>query len=112
MVNLFLLLKWFFFLSFLFLGEARWFFFDKATAIPCEGVDPESTRETELSSIQLTREETNQLRRYAEIHGASLNELLMALLTGVIGNFCEAPGQSRKSWVGMVQPVNMRPRLS
>ena len=95
-----------------FLGEARWFFFDKATAIPCEGVDPESTRETELSSIQLTREETNQLRRYAEIHGASLNELLMALLTGVIGNFCEAPGQSRKSWVGMVQPVNMRPRLS
>lgn len=95
-----------------FLSEARWFFLDKATAIPCEGVDSEGTRETELPSIQLTREETNQLRRYAEIHGASLNELLMALLTGVIGNFCEAPGQSRKSWVGMVQPVNMRPRLS
>ena len=95
-----------------FLGEARWFFLDRATAIPCDGIAPEGTREAELPSIQLTREETNQLRRYAEIHGASLNELLMALLTGVIGNFCHVPDQSGKSWVGMVQPVNMRPRLS
>jgi NRPS condensation-like uncharacterized protein len=95
-----------------FLGEARWFFLDRATAIPCDGVVLDDTSKNELPTIQLTRGETNQLRRYAEIHGASLNELLMALLTGVIGNFCKAPGQSRKSWVGMVQPVNMRPRLS
>ncbi len=95
-----------------FLGEARWFFLDRAIAIPCDGVGFDATSKTELPSIQLTREETIQLRRYAEKQGASLNELLMALLTGVIGNFCHASGQSGKSWVGMVQPVNMRPRLT
>jgi NRPS condensation-like uncharacterized protein len=92
--------------------EAKWFFLDRATAIPCDGIDDNVVRSAQLLSIQLTREETVALRHSADMRGASLNEFLMALLTGVIGNFCEAPGQSRKSWVGMVQPVNMRPRLS
>jgi hypothetical protein len=102
--------SWFDAIRFL-VDEAKWFFLDRATAIPCDGIDDHVVRSSQLLSIQLTPEETVALRRNADMRGASLNEFLMSLLTGVIGTFCQAPGQSAKSWVGVVQPVSMRPRL-
>jgi len=43
--------------------EAKWFFLDRATAIPCDGIDDDVVRSAQLTFHSITREETVALRR-------------------------------------------------
>jgi hypothetical protein len=93
----------------LFLGEVPRFLADGAAVIPCttpgSGAGP-----TGLHPIRFDAEETMLLRRHASALGATLNELLLAMLVDTIGRHCAAASPHRRAaWLGVVQPVSMRP---
>jgi len=90
-----------------FAREGRLFLADRAVAIPC---GPASALVGGLHPVRLSAAETAALRRRATARGATLNELLLAVLVVVIARRCAAaPRPRRGAWLGVVQPVNLRP---
>lgn len=92
-----------------FASEGRRFLADLATAISCEpgGAAPPARSP---HPVRFTREETVLLRHRATSLNATLNELLLAVLTSAVGRHCAATAPPRRdAWVGVVQPVSMRP---
>jgi len=92
-----------------FLAEGRRFFTERAVQIPC-GLSAESGPEAGPVPVRFTGAETAALRRVASAVDATLNELLLALLVSVIGGHCSLATPARRGdWIGVVQPVSMRP---
>lgn len=92
-----------------FLAEGRRFMADRAVAIPCERSGGSSPADAPVP-VRFSAEETAALRRHASAMDATLNELLLAVLVSVIGRHCAAATSHRRgAWLGVVQPVSMRP---
>jgi len=92
-----------------FLAEAARFFTERAVPIPC---DPggESGPVADPVPVRFTAAETAALRRVASAADATLNELLLAVLVSAINGHCAAAQPARRGgWIGVVQPVSMRP---
>jgi hypothetical protein len=65
----------------------------------------------DLWGITLSRHETDVLRRGAENRGATLNELVTAVLMEVVNEVVEpTAGRKRKGWLAVLVPINMRVR--
>jgi len=91
------------------LAEGRRFFTERAVAIPCER-SAAAGPVADPVPIRFTVAETAALRRVASEMNATLNELLLAVLVSVIGGHCAAATAARRNaWIGVVQPVSMRP---
>jgi hypothetical protein len=92
-----------------FLAEAARFFTERAVPIPCTR-GGESGPAADLVPVRFTAAETAALRQVASAADATLNELLLAVLVSVIGEHCAAAQPARRGgWIGVVQPVSMRP---
>lgn len=92
-----------------FLGEGRRFLTERAVAIPCTAGGP-APAPGPLPGIRFDTDDTATLRGLASGLGATLNELLLAMLIEAIGRHCATVGAARRgAWVGVVQPVSMRP---
>jgi len=97
-------------------GEAWRFLADRAAALPCRPVPavkagrPRDPPADDLHAVRFSTAETDALRRLASARGATLNELLLAVLMAAIAPVC-GPSASRwrGGWLGVVQPVNLRP---
>jgi len=95
-----------------FLAEAARFFTERAVPIPCTR-GGESGPAADLVPVRFTAAETAALRQVASAADATLNELLLAVLVSVIGEHCAAAQPARRGgWIGVVQPVSMRPARS
>jgi hypothetical protein len=93
-----------------FAGEGWRFLADRAVAIPCGPAGSATMPAAALHPVRLSGSETAALRRRATAQGATLNELLLAVLVSVIARHCGAAAGSRRgAWLGVVQPVSLRP---
>jgi hypothetical protein len=93
-----------------FAGEGWRFLADQAVAIPCGPAEPATTPPAALHPVRLSCGETSALRRRATAQGATLNELLLGVLVSAIARHCGAAAASRRdAWLGVVQPVSLRP---
>lgn len=93
-----------------FAGEGWRFLADRAVAIPCGPVGATATPAAALHPVRLSCGETSTLRRRATSRGATLNELLLAVLVAVVARRCTGAASPRRGdWLGVVQPVSLRP---
>lgn len=92
-----------------FLAEGRRFMADRAVRIPCDA-SGRSLPASDPVPVRFTAGETVALRQVASAADATLNELLLAVLVSVLGRHCAAATRPRPgAWIGVVQPVSMRP---